>query len=268
MMNVFELVASITLNSSSYSRGIREARSENETLERSVQRVGHATSEQKARLDTLKSAYQSSANKVKDLSKELERTVASEGASSEKAQQLSQELSKAEKSANQAEKEFKDYERSLQEVGNETDQTTQKTETMGSKLSSVLGRIAKVGAAAMATAGTAVVGLTKSAVSAYGDYEQLVGGVETLFKDSAGIVQGYADQAYQTAGLSANEYMETVTGFSASLLQSLGGDTAKAAEYSDRAVKDMSDNANKMGTDMSSLQYAYQGFAKQNYTIN
>ena len=101
----------------------------------------------------------------------------------------------------------------------------------------------------------------------YADYEQLVGGVETLFKDSADVVQSYAAQAYQTAGLSANEYMETVTSFSASLLQSLGNDTKAAADYADMAITDMSDNANKMGTSMQSIQNAYQGFAKQNYTM-
>lgn len=128
----------------------------------------------------------------------------------------------------------------------------------------------KVGKAlgAMGVAGaSAVAMITKSAVDGYAEYEQLAGGVETLFKDSADVLMGYADRAYQTAGLSANEYMETVTSFSASLLQSLGGDTAKAADYANQAIIDMSDNANKMGTSMESIQYAYQGFAKQNYTM-
>lgn len=104
-------------------------------------------------------------------------------------------------------------------------------------------------------------------VKGYADYEQLAGGVETLFKKSSQSVINNASKAYQTAGMSANEYMETVTGFSASLLQSLGGDTQKAAEKADMAIRDMSDNANKMGTDIKSIQNAYQGFAKQNYTM-
>lgn len=104
-------------------------------------------------------------------------------------------------------------------------------------------------------------------ISSYADYQQLVGGVETLFKDSSDMVQKYAAQAYKNQGMSANAYMETVTGFSASLLQSLGGDTEKAAKIADMAITDMSDNANKMGTSMESIQYAYQGFAKQNYTM-
>ena len=104
-------------------------------------------------------------------------------------------------------------------------------------------------------------------VKGYSDYEQLAGGVETLFKKSSQSVINNASKAYQTAGMSANEYMETVTGFSASLLQSLGGDTQKAAEKADMAIRDMSDNANKMGTDITSIQNAYQGFAKLNYTM-
>lgn len=101
----------------------------------------------------------------------------------------------------------------------------------------------------------------------YGEFEQLVGGVETLFGASSDVVMNYANNAYKTAGLSANQYMETVTSFSASLLQSLGGDTEAAAQYADMAITDMADNANKMGTAMDSIQNAYQGFAKQNFTM-
>ena len=121
--------------------------------------------------------------------------------------------------------------------------------------------------AATAAAATSVVVLGTNAVKSYAEYEQLVGGVETLFKDSQGIVMDYANNAYKTAGLSANEYMDTVTSFSASLLQSLDGDTTAAAEKANVAITDMSDNANKMGTNMQDIQNAYQGFAKQNYTM-
>lgn len=130
-----------------------------------------------------------------------------------------------------------------------------------------LGAVGTAVAGAVAAAGAGVVKMVTDATKAYADYEQLVGGVETLFKDSAGIVQDYAMEAYKTAGISANQYMETVTSFSASLLQSLGGDTAKAAEMSNMAITDMADNANKMGSSMESIQNAYQGFAKQNYTM-
>lgn len=135
------------------------------------------------------------------------------------------------------------------------------------KIGSGVLKAAKVGIAGVTAIAGATSTLTGLAVKSYASYEQLVGGVETLFDKSADAIERYAQRAYQTAGLSANDYMETVTGFSASLLQSLDGDTKKAADYADRAVQDMSDNANKMGTDISSIQWAYQGFAKQNYTM-
>ena len=140
-----------------------------------------------------------------------------------------------------------------------------------SKITSGLGKglatAAKIGVAAVGAAATGIAALTKSSIEGYAEYEQLVGGVETLFKQSADVVQQYAANAYKTAGMSANEYMETVTSFSASLLQSLDGDTSKAAEKANLAITDMSDNANKMGTSMEMIQNAYNGFAKQNYTM-
>lgn len=171
-----------------------------------------------------------------------------------------------------------------------------------SKMSSVMKGIGssaiKVGkglAVAGAAAATAVTALVSKSVGAFADYEQLTGGVETLFGAGGRSVEEYAqsvgksvsdiqgkydslmsaqnavlenaNKAYMTAGMSANEYMDTVTGFSASLISSLGGDTSKAADYANSALVDMSDNANKMGTDMESIKNAYQGFAKQNYTM-
>ena len=134
-----------------------------------------------------------------------------------------------------------------------------------------LGSFAKGGLAVIGGAATGVATafgvMTKKALDSYASLEQNIGGVETLFKNSSQSVIDNAKRAYKTAGLSANAYMETVTSFSASLLQSLGGDTKKAADYADRAIIDMSDNANKMGTSMELIQNAYQGFAKQNYTM-
>lgn len=126
------------------------------------------------------------------------------------------------------------------------------------------GKLAVAGLGAVTGAVTAVGG---AALNAYADYEQLSGGVETLFGSSASTLKGYADEAYRTAGMSANQYMTQATSFAASLVQSVGGDTAKAAEYANMAMIDMSDNVNKMGSDMQSVQDAYQGFAKQNFTM-
>lgn len=135
------------------------------------------------------------------------------------------------------------------------------------KIGSAVNTAVKASAAAVGAASAGVAALGTACINAYADYEQLAGGVETLFKDSAETIHSFADNAYKTAGLSANEYMETVTSFSASLLQSLDGDTEKAAAAADLAITDMADNANKMGTAMESIQNAYQGFAKQNYTM-
>ena len=136
-----------------------------------------------------------------------------------------------------------------------------------SKLGSIAGAVGKgllIGTGAVATGAIALV---KQVSSSYGELQQSIGGIETLFGKSAQKVIENANNAYTTAGMSANEYMQQVTSFSASLLQSLGGDTEKAAEVADMAVRDMADNANKMGTSMEDIQNAYQGFAKQNYTI-
>lgn len=185
-----------------------------------------------------------------------------------------------------------------QQAGDEAGEST------GNAFLSACGKVlaagAKVVAGATLTATSAlaagVVAIGKAALTSYADYEQLAGGVETLFGTGGKSLKEYADSmgasvdevrdkyfqleaaenqvmenasnAFKTSGLSANEYMETVTSFSASLLQSLDGDTQAAAKAADMAIQDMSDNANKMGTDMSSIQNAYQGFAKQNYTIN
>lgn len=168
--------------------------------------------------------------------------------------------------------------RDLDDVGNAAQNAGQKGEEAGKKGESALGKIGsaagkaaleigKISLAAVGAASAAVAAVSKAAIDSYANYEQLVGGVETLFGDSADVVKGYAEEAFSTVGMSCNAYMETVTGFAASLVSSLGGDTATAAQKANTAVADMADNANKMGTDMQSIQNAYQGFAKQNYTM-
>ena len=141
--------------------------------------------------------------------------------------------------------------------------------------SNTLNNLGKVGKGALAmigtasvVAGTAIAGVMTKSVKEFAKLEQSIGGVETLFKESADTVIANSKRAYQTAGIDANTYMEQVTSFSASLLQSLGGDTQKASKIADMAITDMADNANKMGTSIEAIQNAYQGFAKQNYTIN
>lgn len=158
------------------------------------------------------------------------------------------------------------------------DEESKKTNNTIAKIKEAFSGLGEASAQVLKSVGTGVATITasgiagavaigKASVESYAEYEQLIGGVETLFKDSSDIVENYANNAYKTAGLSANEYMETVTSFSASLLQSLNNDTEETAKVADMAITDMADNANKMGTSMSSIQSAYQGFAKQNYTM-
>lgn len=139
--------------------------------------------------------------------------------------------------------------------------------SIGSKVASGAATMAKAFAVGIGTASTGLALLGKKSIELYSDYEQLVGGVETLFGKSSDKLMDYAKKAYMTAGLSANDYMSTVTSFSASLLQGLGGDTDKAVEIANLALTDMSDNANKMGTSMEMIQNAYQGFAKDNFEM-
>lgn len=198
--------------------------------------------------------------KVSILAKALAKAKAETGETSSTTKKWQTELNNAQAELNTLNKKVKDVEKSSREAsGGFT--------VMKGALANLVAdgfRLAIDGAKELISS---MVDIGKQAVESYADYEQLIGGVETLFKDSAGIVEGYANNAFKTAGLSANEYMETVTSFSASLLQSLNGDTAKSAKVADMAITDMSDNANKMGSDMSSIQNAYQGFAKQNYTM-
>ena len=138
---------------------------------------------------------------------------------------------------------------------------------LGSKLASGLGKGAKALGVGIAAVAAGVVAITKTALENYGQYEQLIGGVETMFGDNADIVFANAEKAFETAGMSMNDYMDQVTSTSAALISSLGGDTAEAARIADQAIIDMSDNANKMGTNIESITNAYQGFAKGNFTM-
>lgn len=170
-------------------------------------------------------------------------------------------------------REIIETENSLDNLKDAANESNVALEKIGATADKVASGAQKVADATAGISRTAQAGLAAAAaatvkiVDSYADYEQLIGGVETLFKGDADALVARANDAYKTAGLSANDYMETATGFAASLVSSLGGDTKKAVDLADMAITDMSDNANKMGSDMSSIQNAYQGFAKQNYTM-
>lgn len=231
----------------------------------------------KATLGTSSSAYKEQAAVVDKLEQELKESTQTTEAMGNSLQTMRVQLNNAETSIVKTQntldglneelaetpEEAGKASKGIDEVGDASEQTEKKF----SLLKNAAVTTAKIMAAAMAAAAAGAVALGKAAIENYANYEQLVGGVDTLFKEGSNKVQEYAANAYKTAGVSANQYMETVTGFSASLISSLGGDTVKAADYANRAITDMSDNANKMGTDIESIQYAYQGFAKQNYTM-
>lgn len=250
-----------------------------------INSLNQITSVQREKVNALKASYQQMIDDGLD-------------PASERAIQLRTQINNEEAALAKNEKELKDNTKALNDLGTESEDTGEEVEETSSKLES-MGDIAKKAAglvaAAAAAIGAGVVALAKSAVESYADYEQLVGGVETLFGAGGQSLEEYAKSvgksvseakgeynklmsaqdtmiknaanAYKTAGMSANEYIENVTGFSAALISSLDGDTVKAAAAADRALTDISDNANKMGTDMQSIVDTYQSLAKGNYQM-
>lgn len=210
--------------------------------------------------------------RVKLLAEQTGKAAAKYGEADSRTQKWQQALNEAQASLNEMQNKLRDTTSEMRDMDDAMDDGAKKALSFGDVLKANLASDAivsgvKAVASAIKEAGAALIDLGKQSIQGFAEQEQLIGGVDTLFKESSKQVQQYANEAYKTAGLSANEYMETVTSFSASLLQSMGGDTQAAAEKANRAITDMSDNANKMGTDMQSIQNAYQGFAKANYTM-
>lgn len=218
-----------------------------------------------AQSDVLNRQLEVQQQRLGEVQKALDYAKANYSENSSEVQRWQQALNNATTDVNRTKKQLNELETGVEGVGDAMDGAGQKTSIFGDVLkANLLGNAIVSGVKAVASG---IKSLISGAIEGYGEYEQLVGGVETLFGSSADTVIKNAENAYKTAGLSANAYMETVTSFSASLLQSMGNDTEAAAKKADQALTDMSDNANKMGTDMQSIQNAYQGFAKQNYTM-
>ena len=222
--------------------------------------------------NNMNTTIQEQKEKINSLRTALSEAEKEYGSNNEKVRTFKTQLNNAETQLVQMENATDKSNKGLDELKDGFDEAGQGAIKFGDLLkANILSDVIVGGIKALGNAvkqvGSIIISIGKDALDSYADYEQLVGGVETLFKDNASTVEQYANNAYKTAGLSANDYMETVTSFSASLLQSLNGDTAKAADVSNRAIVDMADNANKMGTDMTSIQNAYQGFSKQNYTM-
>lgn len=216
---------------------------------------------------TTSKEYQDQKQKVSDLAGEVRKSTQAQDANEKSMSKMRVEISNAQADCNKTAKE-------LDHLGKEADEAGKDAKNAGDGFTVFKGILADLGSKAIQSAisglkklGGQLINVGKQAYSSYAEYEQLVGGVETLFGSSADKLKNYASVAYKTAGLSANQYMEQATSFSATLLQGLGGDTEKAVEYADMAIIDMADNANKMGTSIGMIQNAYQGFAKQNYTM-
>lgn len=246
---------------SNYSAKLKEVQSAEEKAKSATSQLSSTIESQQSAVNKAKEAYKEAvlqygknSTEAKNLAKEVKT--------------LSSDLDENKTKMKSADKAADKLDKSIKDAGNSANEASQGGFTvMKGVLANLAADAIEAGIGALKRLGGAILDVGKQAIAGYGDYEQLVGGVETLFKDSSGIVEGYANNAYKTAGLSANQYMETVTSFSASLLQSLNGDTEKSAQVADKAITDMSDNANKMGTSMDMIQNAYQGFAKQNYTM-
>lgn len=226
----------------------------------------------KSSYESMNKTMQEQKSKVNELREALVKAEKEYGSNNESVRTLKTQLNNAENQLKQMEDATNKSTKELKEMKKGMDDAGHGAITLGDLIKSNLISEAitsgfKGLVSVVKSVGSAMLDVGKSAIESYAEYEQLVGGVETLFKNSSNVVQNYANNAYKTAGLSANEYMSTVTSFSASLLQSLNGDTAKSAEIADMAITDMADNANKMGTSMEMIQSAYQGFAKQNYTM-
>lgn len=269
----------------SAAAGMDDWRKSEEGLTAKIQSLSQVISIQREKVSKLKDAYQ------KELANGLDEA-------SDRAIQLRTQINNEEAALRANEQELKRNTQALEQLGDEAEETGNDIEKSGSaweKFGSAAKAAAKVALTAVAAIGTGVVALTKAAVESYADYEQLIGGVETLFGAGGQSLEEYAksvgksvseveseyndlmsaqstliknaNNAYKTAGMSANEYMSNVTSFSASLIASLNGDTVKAAAAADRAMTDISDNANKMGTDMQSIVDTYQSLARGNYQM-
>lgn len=219
-------------------------------------------------LGTSSKEYKEQEKVVSDLSQEVVKSEKAYDAQGKAVNQMRIQTANAETTVNQTAKALDDLGKEADDAGESAKKSGDGFTVMKGVLANLATEVINSAISGLKNLGSAFVDVGKQALDSYGSYEQLEGGVKKIFGDEmAQEVLANADKAFSTAGMSANEYIETVTGFSSSLIQSLDGDTKKATEISDRAIRDMSDNANTFGTSMESIQMAYAGFSKQNYTM-
>mgnify|MGYP004702449729 CR=1 FL=1 len=247
------------------NKTVGDARRENEALQKNIDALNNRMKAQQEGLKNAQKEYGATDKRTMEWQASLNRTQAEVNKLQGRIDSNNDSINEAGKNTKKLSDDTRLFGDSAQEAGT---QALKMGDIIKANLISeaVIGGVKALGGALKSIASGAL-DIGKQAIQSYAEYEQLVGGVETLFKENSDVVQRYAANAFKTAGLSANQYMETVTSFSASLLQSVGGDTAKAAKVADMAITDMADNANKMGTSISSIQTAYQGFAKQNFAM-
>lgn len=279
----------INAKSKELTKTIELQKSKLETLNNQYSSMSSQMEKNKAKHEQLVSSYNAEKTKLDEIGRTLGKNSTEYQQQKAKVSELASEVKKStanqdanEKSMSNMRVQMNNTQAAINKTSNELENLGKNAEDSGKKagdaanggftiMKGVLANLAtdaiRAVGAGLKSLGSATVDLGKQSLESYANYEQLVGGVDTLFGDASVRVQEYADDAYKTAGISANTYMEQVTAFSATLLQGLGGDTVAAADYANMAMIDMSDNANKMGTSMTDIQNAYQGFAKQNYTM-
>lgn len=229
-MNLFELFVKIDANTDGVEKGIKQAQKTTEQYRKDVMNLAQTYKKQGM-----------------DMSSAMKRAYS--------------EIDKSQyQTANNSKSDSKKFALNWENAGN-------KISGIASKIGSGLKVAAKIGTAAIGVAAAGITALTTTAIKNYAEYEQLVGGVDTLFKNASKKVQQYASEAYRTSGMSANAYMENATAFSATLINALGGDTEKAAEYANRAMISMSDNANKMGNNIENIVLTYQSLSRGNFAM-
>lgn len=261
--NKYGYMAKIGIDTTGVQNGLTEADSAMRAFSREMREVNNVIAQGGNSAEMAAQRNQLYAEQITQLNRRLEAL-----------RSVEEDINRARANGNIDESEYRAYRREIEQTENALQNLREQQRDIGAnagkdydKVVSALQNVEKVALATTGAVAAALGKLSSDALSAYSQYEQLGGGIETLFAGAEDIVLENAENAFKTAGVSANNYMQTVTSFSATLLQGLDGDTEKAARIADQALIDMADNANKMGTAMGSIQYAYQGFAKQNYTM-
>ena len=261
--NKYGYMAKIGIDTTGVQNGLTEADSAMRAFSREMREVNNVIAQGGNSAEMAAQRNQLYAEQITQLNRRLEAL-----------RSVEEDINRARANGNIDESEYRAYRREIEQTENALQNLREQQRDIGAnagkdydKVVSALQNVEKVALATTGAVAAALGKLSSDALSAYSQYEQLGGGIETLFAGAEDIVLENAENAFKTAGVSANNYMQTVTSFLATLLQGLDGDTEKAARIADQALIDMSDNANKMGTAMGSIQYAYQGFAKQNYTM-